>query len=1692
MLRLHCKYIEKIFMILEKIMKKLLSFLVCACVLFMSISMCVCVTVSAAAISLTPEQIKDKNYPLPKGYEVANVYGVYDTSVNGGNGTLCSEEGNYYDQSSLSIVSKQGAYEKIGVSNAKLDGIGFMFWYKTDIRHTVRIRSTVNNSILAELYLDPTTTGRWVTFYYYGSYTNCSFKGDMSSDLRPNIKDVNYNVHFMTSTGNKTIYIDEFYTFKAGITPADTYETDEQAFKFSLNRFVQGSKYVTDYEDDGSVSISSTYGSSANTAPFSVIYKSDAEQFKLAVDKAKLGSGYLQMQVENINCVTSTDKEAYALITVTFDGVDKTIKQYIYGSGTTDTMLLNIEDIESPESITNITLKVTGTSAIKDVKFKFSPLTVFYYPEDEIILQAEDLDPKYNDSTNASIVKNSDGNRTYVYNNSSSNTIAFTLPELEVGEYYVYAGIYAKVCSTKYQIALNNLRQLVDIPFTDENYSSQYHNTTSPIGTIKITKDYSDGPTVLKMICKPKATAEIRVDYFSFKKMDTETHAEPSSNFVIKDYPTMENYEVKTVLSTFDSYICGSDERYYLNNQLAGYVGDDNAFNLNSRGTLNWAYSDNNVIWAGNEKHLDGDAIRFWFKGSGGTLQFLNKNRAVKYTYNLPWASTGTWIVVYYKNLVSNGDLTDIYNIYYKTGGNKNANYIDELHTIQEKLGDVVYELNGDGTASVTGYNLRLEDVVIQSEYKGCPVVSIKENAFKNSLALKSVVLPDTLKQIGNNAFDGCLNLTSIDLANVESIGGNTFLDCKKLTNLTVPDECLDISESAFTNCALLYVNVTNGTYIKDYCIEQNIDYTCVSADGYEYYCDFNATENKVLITGYFGEEKNLTVPEKIDSVVVREIDESCFEGLDIVLVVLPECVTTVDKNAFKNCTSLQNVSINGVQKIGESAFYNCSALEFAECSDELSSIGNNAFYQCTELLEFYFGDSLSSVGTDAFYAAQLTAILSDNACLERTSYSYKYVNTNLFPFYPKTDSDYKYFVVNYVASIYKYTGESQTLVIPSVIDDYPVEAVEKDTFKNNKNIKSVTFTGKVRYIYENAFDGCSSLSVVNFNDDLRRLFDYSFANCTSLKEISINKVVLIDSKAFFGSPTTINYIETNFIRNAKDYVDGMTAGWNLGNTLDAHSTNYSYGDLTVSQHEHLTRWYNYISQGLFDLVVQNFNTIRIPITWNVFIDPNNDYAVDKAFMDRIQEVVDMCYLAGFEYIIINTHHDSDYYFNVHPSNPDYNNAEYILGRVWEQISERFKDYDEKLIFESMNEIRAQDLTTTEDGNGDWYGHDTTYFDKLNSLNKEFYKVVRASGGNNTARYLMIQTYGGQKDFYQINKLWLPSVSEDDHIIPSVHWYIESTNPAHYYATLDGLTQKFLDKGMPCVIGEIGLARWITDDQREIWANNAFGLFEDYNIKAIIWEDHGDYSTIDYNGGNYIWKYPKYVETIYQLTRVDKLEVSYDVIIDGTVYSSTGWGDYLALPESSATGFVSYTDGTNLYQPGDLICIKENLNLTILSTGDISMQKGAAIRFNQVTGLRFTTKLDVQNVDLLKSAGYTVTLGTLIAPIDLLDSAESLTFDSEKYLDVVTSGYYNEYQGTIVGSIVSIKEENYERKFVGRGYIKVEKEGEETKVFYASLNETDNARSIFSIASSVLEDDFLLSSYTTEQIEFLRIWAKKE
>ena len=170
---------------------------------------------------------------------------------------------------------------------------------------------------------------------------------------------------------------------------------------------------------------------------------------------------------------------------------------------------------------------------------------------------------------------------------------------------------------------------------------------------------------------------------------------------------------------------------------------------------------------------------------------------------------------------------------------------------------------------------------------------------------------------------------------------------------------------------------------------------------------------------------------------------------------------------------------------------------------------------------------------------------------------------------------------------------------------------------------------------------------------------------------------------------------------------------------------------------------------------------------------------------------------------------------------------------------------------------------------------------------------------------------------------------------------------------------------------------------------------------------------------------------------------------------------------------------------------------------ETNMKKGAAIRLNNKNGIRFYTQVDTQAIDSLIESGATVELGTLIAPSDLVEGKD-LTFEFDKYIDVkynLNVGYY-EGNDTFVGSIVNIKESNTsfstengntDRPFIGRGYVKVTKDGK-TYINYAKYyeyNVTNNTRSLAYISLILQGDEDAYSVLSDEHKALVDGWAAK-
>ena len=238
-----------------------------------------------------------------------------------------------------------------------------------------------------------------------------------------------------------------------------------------------------------------------------------------------------------------------------------------------------------------------------------------------------------------------------------------------------------------------------------------------------------------------------------------------------------------------------------------------------------------------------------------------------------------------------------------------------------------------------------------------------------------------------------------------------------------------------------------------------------------------------------------------------------------------------------------------------------------------------------------------------------------------------------------------------------------------------------------------------------------------------------------------------------------------------------MGDGINLGNTLEACDNNVGIKTNTPLSYE--THWGQpKTTQAMIDgMKAAGFDTIRIPVAWmtNATHLYEGDYTIDADYMDRVEEVVRYARKAGM-YVIVNDHWDGGWYgmFGSESAETRALAMEAYKG-MWQQIAERFRDYSDYLIFESANE----ELGTRFDENSPLYCSDSvvTYLNDderyalTNEINQTFVDVVRATGGNNATRFLLIAGYGTNIDQTCDDRFQMPKDTADSKLMVSVHYY---------------------------------------------------------------------------------------------------------------------------------------------------------------------------------------------------------------------------------------------------------------------------------------------------------------------------------
>jgi len=320
----------------------------------------------------------------------------------------------------------------------------------------------------------------------------------------------------------------------------------------------------------------------------------------------------------------------------------------------------------------------------------------------------------------------------------------------------------------------------------------------------------------------------------------------------------------------------------------------------------------------------------------------------------------------------------------------------------------------------------------------------------------------------------------------------------------------------------------------------------------------------------------------------------------------------------------------------------------------------------------------------------------------------------------------------------------------------------------------------------------------------------------------------------------------------ATQLVANIKVGWNLGNTLDANNLSWLGSNPTVSQLE--TAWGNPVTTKTNITAIKNagFNAIRIPVSWTKCADSN--YNIRADWMARVTEVVNYA-VDNNMYILLNTHHDEDVFKFTNSEKTASINA---FKKIWRQIAGNFRNYDEKLIFEGLNEPR------TIGSSGEWNGGTADERANLNEHYKAFVETVRSCGGNNDKRFLMINTYGASGLAVAMNGLTIPADTAQNKIIVSYHAYEpynfalnegsgsvktwSQSNSSDTSPITDKINQavaSFVSNGTPVIIGEFGALNRDNESTRAAWVKYYVEKAAQKGIKCFWWDDGGNFKLLN-------------------------------------------------------------------------------------------------------------------------------------------------------------------------------------------------------------------------------------------------------
>ena len=402
------------------------------------------------------------------------------------------------------------------------------------------------------------------------------------------------------------------------------------------------------------------------------------------------------------------------------------------------------------------------------------------------------------------------------------------------------------------------------------------------------------------------------------------------------------------------------------------------------------------------------------------------------------------------------------------------------LNTKAAAYGDLTYTIR-NGSIVITGCSERAVSVKIPSTIAGKKVTVIGDYAFNNVFGcLRSVIIPNSVKIIGNYAFEACRDLRSITIpSSVTSIGECAFSNCKSLKSITIPNNVTYIGEYAFSNCTSL---------------------------------------------------KTITIPSS-----VKTIGPSAFEFCDnLTSVTILKGVTTISNSIFQDCTRLKSVTIpDSVTDIEDRSFLGCESLMSITIPDSVKTIGEIAFFRCDSLKSITIPKNVKTIGENAI------GFIFD----EKDSEDKIHPGFTIKGYYDSAAETYakkngiKFVSLDRAPKVgsSKTVGGSIYVITSANTARFKKPLSKKITrIKVPKKIKINRKSYKVTAIGKKAFVGCSKLKKVIITGTIKKIGKNAFYKCKKLKTIRIYSKKLTKDNVLTGAFKGISKKATFYVPKGK------------------------------------------------------------------------------------------------------------------------------------------------------------------------------------------------------------------------------------------------------------------------------------------------------------------------------------------------------------------------------------------------------------------------------------------------------------------------------------------------------------------------------------------------------------------------------